>query len=311
MTAATVAASPRRASPLRAVDDVRIEPTAEGYAVSARLDIGRVDLTGHFPGMPVYPGVFTLESIVQAVATGLGAPLDLREIRSGRFLGALLPTDTLLVQAQVEPAADGWDVTAVGTRADGEPVIRLKAALGEPPDAGQASPPSTDAGGGVMNLAAVEAVLPHRHPMLLIDRVTALEPGVAVRAEKAVTATEPCYAGCDDVPYAGRAYPVSLVLESLGQAAALLWGVRLRADEILMLAGVRGFRVTGAAYPGDVLHHEVRLTHLKADTAFAAGRTWAGSRPVAEVATLIAAHRRRSVLDAARVQLPPPRQEAR
>lgn len=311
MTAAIVAASPRRASPLRAVDEVRAEPAGDGHLVSARLDIRRVDLTGHFPGMPVYPGVFTLESIVQAVATGLGAPLGLCEIRSGRFLGALLATDTLLIRAEVQPDGDRWNVTALGTRADGEPVIRLKAVLGELPGASHAAPPQRAANGHVMDLADVEAALPHRHPMLLIDRVTAREPGVALRAEKAVTATEPCYAGCDDAPLAGRAYPVSLVLESLGQAAALLWGVRVRTDEILMLAGVRGFRVTGSAYPGDVLQHEVSLTHLKADTAFATGHTWAGDRPVAEVATLIAVHRRRSVLDAARVQLHPPLQEAR
>jgi 3-hydroxymyristoyl/3-hydroxydecanoyl-(acyl carrier protein) dehydratase len=309
VTAATVASPARRAAPLRAVDEVSAEPAGAGCAISARLDIGRVDLTGHFPGLPVYPGVFTLESVGQAVATAIGARLHLREIHSGRFLGVLGAADTLLLRIDAQPVADEWSVTALGTRASGEPVVRLKAMLGDPPDPGPGESPPAVTGTAVMDVAAVEAALPHRHPMLLVDRVTAVEPAV-LHAEKAVTATEPCYADCDDVPLAGRAYPVSLVLESLGQAAALLWGVRVTTDEILMFAGVRGFRVTGAAYPGDVLRHVVRLTYVKADTAFATGRSWAGDRPVAEVTTLIAAHRRRSVLDEARRHRSQPRQEA-
>ncbi|WP_422768921.1 hypothetical protein ACN28C_19190 [Plantactinospora sp. WMMC1484] len=311
MTASTVGYHrPRSAAPLRAIDAVSAERAAAGFAISARLDIGRVDLRGHFPGMPVYPGVFTLESIVQAVAAGTDVPLSLREIHSGRFLGALLPGDTLVLRIDVEPAADGWAATVTGTRAGGEPVIKLRAVLGDLPTTTPADPPPPVTGSAAMDVTAVEAALPHRHPMLLVDRVIDLEPGVIVRAEKAITANDPCYAECDDLPLATRAYPASLMLESLGQAAALLWGVRVSSDDVLMLAGVRRYRVTGAAYPGDVLHHMVQLTHIKADTAFATGRTWAGDRPVAEVATLIAVQRRRSVLNAAR-HTPPLLQEAR
>ena len=70
----------------------------------------------------------------------------------------------------------------------------------------------------------IRAMLPQAAPMVLLDRVQVLEPGRSLRALKAVSGSEPCY---QDVP-AGLperryAYPRSLLLESFGQAAAVLW----------------------------------------------------------------------------------------
>lgn len=43
--------------------------------------------------------------------------------------------------------------------------------------------------------AELRALLPHRYPMLLLDRVEAVEPGVSLEAVKTVTGCEPCYRG--------------------------------------------------------------------------------------------------------------------
>jgi 3-hydroxymyristoyl/3-hydroxydecanoyl-(acyl carrier protein) dehydratase len=91
------------------------------------------------------------------------------------------------------------------------------------------------------------------------------------------------------------------MLESLGQAAALLWLAQngpLGGDAV-MLAAVRGYRVSGHARPGDVLHHVVQLDQVKAGTAFASGATWSAGRCIATAETLIAVRRPGSVLHSA------------
>jgi 3-hydroxyacyl-[acyl-carrier-protein] dehydratase len=143
--------------------------------------------------------------------------------------------------------------------------------------------------------AEIRTALPQRYPMLLVDRVLALEPGRFIRTVKAVSATEPCYAGLPEDAEPWRyAYPRSLLIESFGQSAALLWlDGRPPPDDdgVLMFAGARGWRFTGSAYPGDVLRHEVRLDSVIAGTAFAHGETWIGDRRVATVDSLIATRR--------------------
>ncbi|MEH1123232.1 3-hydroxyacyl-ACP dehydratase FabZ family protein [Micromonospora sp. CPCC 206061] len=146
----------------------------------------------------------------------------------------------------------------------------------------------------------IRTLLPQRYPLLLVDRVVSLVPELSICALKAVTVNEPCYAGMGDgAAPADYAYPVSLMLESLGQTAALLW---LRGQEpaatasVLLFAGVRDYRVEGGAFPGDVLRHHVEIERVVAETAFARGETWIGDRRVAQVDTLIAARRPRADL---------------
>lgn len=142
----------------------------------------------------------------------------------------------------------------------------------------------------------IRAVLPQRHPLLLVDRVLELNPGVLIRTIKAVTGTEPCFAGIPDGAQPWRYdYPQSLMIESFGQSAALLW-LDGRAptpddDQVLMFVGARDYHFEGTAHPGDVLTHEVRLDSVVADTAFACGETWVGDRRIATVTTLIATRR--------------------
>ncbi|WP_341720858.1 beta-hydroxyacyl-ACP dehydratase [Micromonospora sp. FIMYZ51] len=153
----------------------------------------------------------------------------------------------------------------------------------------------------MLDLPAIRRILPQRHPLLLIDRVLELEPGRRITAVKAISLAETCYAAiADEAPPQAYAYPVSLAIESIGQAAALLFMAAtdrvLAADEMFVLGGIRDYRVHGRAYPGDVLRHEVVLDHAVADTIFAAGQTWVGDRRIATAKSLVAAVRPRVLL---------------
>ncbi|WP_253886404.1 3-hydroxyacyl-ACP dehydratase FabZ family protein [Actinokineospora diospyrosa] len=131
----------------------------------------------------------------------------------------------------------------------------------------------------MLELPDIARVLPHRHPILLVDRVRHLDPDRRIVAEKAISGAEPCYAGIDE--HAGpddHAYPATLLIESFGQAGALLWlhSARLRGLDLpgLPLFGAaRDVRFTGSAYPGDVVEHTVELAGTKGDTAFLTGET--------------------------------------
>jgi 3-hydroxymyristoyl/3-hydroxydecanoyl-(acyl carrier protein) dehydratase len=301
------ASAPAYAVPLRAVDHVTCAPSGDGVLVQARLAVGADPevLRGHFPGLPIYPGVYVLESLAQALTAtvGGGRQLRLRAVHSARFLAPLLAGDELRLEIEARPAGDGWQAVARCHRADGTLAAQARAAMstvdGAKDELGETPrPPELKAGG--LDRRSIPALLPQRHPFLLIDRVCGVEPGRMIVAEKAVTATEPCYREQDERWAAGAdAYPVCLMLESLGQAAALLWlsgSGPVDPADVLMFAGVRGYRVTGAAYPGDVLRHVVELAPVRADTAFASGATWVGGRRIATVDTLIAVRRPRSVL---------------
>lgn len=149
----------------------------------------------------------------------------------------------------------------------------------------------------------IRSVLPHGPQMVLVDRVEWLDPGRELRALKAVTGSEPCYQHlAAGLPRERYAYPASLIIESFGQAAVLLWASRLgslRLDgKLLMFAAARNCRLNGRAYPGDVLRHEVRLDRPIADSGFASGETWAGNRRIATMGSVIAVLRPASLLPA-------------
>jgi 3-hydroxyacyl-[acyl-carrier-protein] dehydratase len=142
----------------------------------------------------------------------------------------------------------------------------------------------------------IRKILPHRYPMLLVDRVRSLDPGVGVVAVKNVTANEPCYADADRTHPGGLGYPHSLVIESLIQAGALLQGYstdvsRRAAAGVVVFASITGCRFHGEARPGDVMEHRVRLVRAVSDAVIFTGETWVGERCIAQTERLIGAVR--------------------
>jgi 3-hydroxyacyl-[acyl-carrier-protein] dehydratase len=107
--------------------------------------------------------------------------------------------------------------------------------------------------------------LPHRYPILLVDRVLELEKGVRIRALKNVTVNEPFFTG--HFPHR-PVMPGVLMLEALAQAAALLSfeteGAVPDDNTIYYFAGIDGARFKRPVEPGDQLVLEVSLLRTKA-----------------------------------------------
>ncbi|MFE9564798.1 3-hydroxyacyl-ACP dehydratase FabZ family protein [Streptomyces sp. NPDC006487] len=146
-------------------------------------------------------------------------------------------------------------------------------------------------------LHRIKNTMPHRSPILLVDRVAEVVPGERLTAVKAVSANEPCYAriGQDAGPEA-YAYPAALTLESWAQAAVLLsvWedpNPDVLAGKVELAGSINGVEFTGHVYPGELVRHEVRLVKLAGDTAILAGESFADGRPLLSVASLVVALR--------------------
>lgn len=73
--------------------------------------------------------------------------------------------------------------------------------------------------GGAMDVAAILRLLPHRFPMLLVDRVVSLDRDERIHAVKAVSVNEPFFPG--HFP-AHPVMPGVLIVEALAQAAGVL-----------------------------------------------------------------------------------------
>ncbi len=116
-----------------------------------------------------------------------------------------------------------------------------------------------------MDIHQILKQLPHRYPILLVDRVLNIEKGKSIKAIKNVTINEPFFTG--HFPHR-PVMPGVLMLEALAQAAALLAfdAVGTTPDDktVYYFAGIDGARFKRPVEPGDQLTLEVELDRMKA-----------------------------------------------
>ncbi len=116
-----------------------------------------------------------------------------------------------------------------------------------------------------MDIHQILKQLPHRYPILLVDRVLEIEKGKRIKALKNVSINEPFFTG--HFPH-HPVMPGVLMLEALAQAAALLafdtLGTAPDDKTVYYFAGIDGARFKRPVEPGDQLILEVELDRMKA-----------------------------------------------
>ena len=117
----------------------------------------------------------------------------------------------------------------------------------------------------VMDIHKILKKLPHRYPILLVDRVMEFERNVRIKALKNVTINEPFFMG----HFPTRpVMPGVLMLEALAQTAALLSfessGDELADDMVVYFVGIDGARFKRVVEPGDQLILEASIERAKA-----------------------------------------------
>ena len=117
----------------------------------------------------------------------------------------------------------------------------------------------------MMDIHQILKLLPHRYPILLVDRVLEIEPGKSIKALKNVTINEPFFMG--HFPK-HPVMPGVLMIEAMAQAAALLsfstLGVTPDDKTVYYFAGIDGARFKRPVGPGDQLIMDVELLRMKA-----------------------------------------------
>lgn len=130
----------------------------------------------------------------------------------------------------------------------------------------------------------IQAILPHRYPMLLVDRIVDGEPGVWALGRKCVTINEAFFQG--HFPQE-PVMPGVLLLESMAQVGAVaLLSMAENKGKLALFAGVEKARFKKQVIPGDVLEIKTTLTRIRGRIGYGEGEIRVDGK-VAVSATLI------------------------
>ena len=117
-----------------------------------------------------------------------------------------------------------------------------------------------------LNIEQIEALLPHRYPFLLVDRILECTPGQGAKGMKCVTANEPFFQG----HFPGyKVMPGVLIIEALAQVGAVaILSVPENKGKLALFGGIKNARFRRQVTPGDVLELECELTAQRGPVGF-------------------------------------------
>ena len=140
----------------------------------------------------------------------------------------------------------------------------------------------TSAAIGPLDIRRVMAALPHRYPMLLVDRVETLIPDQSISAIKAVTINEGFFQG----HFPGRPImPGVLIVEALAQAAGVLAVESLGladSGKLVYFMAIEGAKFRTPVEPGCLLQLDVEFIQKRASVCKFAGRASVNGKLAAE-----------------------------
>lgn len=133
-----------------------------------------------------------------------------------------------------------------------------------------------------MEIGELLSVMPHRFPMLMLDKIVSIDGDDSAIGVKCVSINEPWAQGhYPDQPI----FPGVLIIEAIAQTAG---AIALRGQDdaegvnSMLLLGVDQAKFRSPALPGDVLHFHVQKEHRRRQIGRYRGVAKAGERIVAE-----------------------------
>ena len=142
-----------------------------------------------------------------------------------------------------------------------------------------------------IDIVNIQALIPHRYPFLLVDRVLELEPEQRIRAIKNVTVNEPFFNG----HFPGKpVMPGVLIIESMAQAGGLLSLITRgmqgidNSDKLFYLVKIENVRFSKMVVPGDQLELNVSLKRRIRNMDLYLGSDCVDGKEVASAEILVA-----------------------
>lgn len=117
-----------------------------------------------------------------------------------------------------------------------------------------------------LNSNEIAALIPHRYPFALVDRITDCEPGAWAKGRKCVSVNEQFF--CGHFPQE-HVMPGVLILEALAQVGCVaLLAQPENRGKLALFGGIRDARFKRKVIPGDVLELECTLTKRRGNVGF-------------------------------------------
>jgi len=132
--------------------------------------------------------------------------------------------------------------------------------------------PEVKAAIGPLDIRRIMAALPHRYPMLLVDRVVSIVPQQSIHALKAVSINEPFFQG----HFPGRPImPGVLIVEAMAQAAGILAFESLGlvgTGKLVYFMGIEDAKFRAPVEPGCILDFHIDVVKMRGAVSKFAGR---------------------------------------
>ncbi|MDD3223177.1 MAG: 3-hydroxyacyl-ACP dehydratase FabZ [Clostridium sp.] len=120
-----------------------------------------------------------------------------------------------------------------------------------------------------LNVEQIMEIIPHRYPMLLIDRVLEMEPGKRAVGRKNVTMNESFFNG----HFPGKPImPGVLIVEAMAQLGAVsLLSMDKFKGKTPLFGGIKMAKFRGMVTPGDTLELEIEIVKIKGPAGIGKG----------------------------------------
>ena len=129
-----------------------------------------------------------------------------------------------------------------------------------------------------LDYSAIERILPHRYPFLLVDKITEFEPDKRIVGVKNVSTNE---------PYLSRpanrrpSLPPTILMECVAQVGAILILAKPEnKDQLIFFRGMERVRFRAPVHPGDVVIIEATVKRLRSRMGVLGGRATVNGRVV-------------------------------